>query len=70
MSSQSAKVILQAHATRSATALTLLLHARDRSPRDAKSPWAPIIVGFVISLLILVVTAIAIRVGALIDARH
>lgn len=68
--SQSAKVILQAHATRTATALALLLHGRERGPREAKSSYAPVVVGLVITLLMVVVTAIAIRVGILIAARR
>lgn len=59
------KVILQAHATRAAVALTLLLHATDRSPRDLKKPLGPLIAGTVLAIVILVGVFIAGRISGL-----
>lgn len=65
MSDVRPKIILQAHATRSAVALTLMLHARDRSSRDLKKPFGPLIAGTVLAIVILVGFYIAGRLGAL-----
>ena len=60
------KVILQAHATRSLTALALLLHARDRSPRDMRKPLNTLIGSLVVAIVIVMAVAVAGRVGAMI----
>jgi hypothetical protein len=57
------KVILQAHATRAATAVALLLHAGDRGPREARKPYSALIAGVVIAAVILVAIFIAGRLG-------
>lgn len=58
------KVVLQAHATRSLTALALLLHARDRSPRDLRKPLGTLWASLVVAVVIVVAVAVAGRVGA------
>lgn len=63
MAEQSPKVILQAHATRAATAMALLLHAGDRGPRESRRPFAPLIAGLVVALVILVAVFITGRLG-------
>lgn len=69
MSAPSPKVILQAHATRSAIALKLLLHGRDRSPLDRRSALSPFVLGILLTVVSLTAAAIAHRVGALVAAR-
>jgi hypothetical protein len=59
------KVILQAHATRSAAALAVLLHARDRNPRDLRKPFGPLIAGVVLAVVIVIGVYIAARLGSL-----
>jgi hypothetical protein len=61
------KVVLQAHATRSLTALALLLHARDRGPRDLRKPLNTLLASFVIAVVIVVAVTVAGRVGAVIQ---
>lgn len=61
------KVVLQAHATRSLTALALLLHARDRGPRDVRKPLNTLVASFVVAVVIVVAVAVAGRVGAVIQ---
>ena len=60
------KVVLQAHATRSLTALALLMHGRDRGPRDMRKPFGTLIASFVIAVVIVVAVAVGDRVGAMI----
>ncbi|MET3805632.1 hypothetical protein ABIB25_002636 [Nakamurella sp. UYEF19] len=60
------KVILQAHATRSLTALALLLHARDRGPRDMRKPLNTLIASLVVAIVIVVAVAVGGRIGSLI----
>lgn len=59
------KVVLQAHATRAATAMALLLHAGDRGPRDIRKPFGPLIAGVVVAVVILLAIFIAGRMGSL-----
>lgn len=61
------KVVLQAHATRSLTALALLLHARDRGPRDLRKPLNTLLASFVVAVVIVVAVAVGGRVGAMIQ---
>lgn len=61
------RVVLQAHATRSLTALALLLHARDRGPRDLRKPFNTLLASFVVAVVIVVAVAVAGRVGAVIQ---
>ena len=60
------KVVLQAHATRSLTALALLLHARDRGPRDLRKPLNTLLASLVVAVVIVAAVAVAGRVGAVI----
>lgn len=69
MSDPRPKIILQAHATRSAVALTLLLHARDRTSRELKKHLTPLIAGAVLAIVILVGFYIAGRLSALPSRR-
>ncbi len=59
------KIVLQAHATRSAMALAVLLHARDRNPRDLRKPFGPLIAGLVLAVVILLAVYIATKISAL-----
>jgi hypothetical protein len=59
------KVVLQAHATRSLTALALLLHARDRGPRDLRKPLNTLLASLVVAVVIVAAVAVAGRVGAI-----
>lgn len=61
------KVVLQAHATRSLTALALLLHARDRGPRDLRKPLNTLLASFVVAVVIVAAVAVGGRVGAMIQ---
>ena len=61
------RVILQAHATRSATALALLLHARDRGPREMRRPHAALVASFVVAVGIVAAMAIGNRVGLMLN---
>lgn len=63
------KVVLQAHATRSLTALALLLHARDRGPRDLPKPLNSLLASLVVAVVIVVAVAVGDRVGALIGQQ-
>lgn len=65
MSDPRPKIILQAHATRSAVAQALLLHSTDRSSRDLKKPFGALIAGTVVAIVILITFYIAGRVGSL-----
>ena len=58
------KVVLQAHATRAATAMALLLHAGDRGPREARKPFGALIAGVVVAVVILLAIFIAGRLGS------
>lgn len=58
------KVILQAHATRAATAVALLLHADDRGPRELRRPFGALVAGVVVAVVILVAIFIAGRLGS------
>lgn len=69
MSQSRPKVILQAHATRSLTALTLLLHGRDRSPRDMRKPFGALLASVIIAVVMVVAIGVGDRVGAMIS-RH
>ena len=69
MSRTRPKVVLQAHAARSATALALLLHARERGPRDLRSPFAALIGSLVLALVIVVAVVLGTRIGALIGTH-
>lgn len=60
------KVVLQAHATRSLTALALLLHARDRGPRDLRKPLNTLLASLVVAVVIVAAVAVGGRVGAMI----
>lgn len=60
------KVVLQAHATRSLTALALLLHARDRGPRDLRKPLNTLLASLVVAVVIVAAVAVAGWVGAVI----
>jgi hypothetical protein len=66
MSRTRPKVVLQAHATRSLTALALLLHARDRTSRDMRKPLNTLLASVVVALVIVVAVAVGDRVGAVI----
>jgi hypothetical protein len=59
------KVVLEAHATRTAIALALLLHGRDRGPRDRRTPFGPLLAGVVVAAVILLAIFIAGRIGTL-----
>ncbi|MTD15259.1 hypothetical protein GIS00_15055 [Nakamurella sp. YIM 132087] len=69
MTSTRARIILQAHATRTATALALLLHGRDRGPRDLRKPLGAVIGSVIIAVVIVIAVAVGTRVGAMLDAR-
>ena len=60
------KVVLQAHATRAAIALALLLHGGERGPRDMRKPFGPLIAGVVVAAVILLAIFLAGRIGSLI----
>jgi hypothetical protein len=61
------RVVLQAHATRSLTALALLLHARDRGPRDLRKPLNTLLASFVVAVVIVAAVAVGGRVSAMIQ---
>jgi len=63
------KIVLQAHATRSAVALAVLLHGRDRNARDIRKPFGVLLIGLIIAVVILVAVYITTRIGA-IPPRH
>ena len=63
------KVVLQAHATRARTALALLLHARDRGPRDMRNPVMSLVASVVVAVVIVVVAVVGARIGTLIGQR-
>ncbi len=65
MTSPKPKVVLQAHATRSLTALALLLHGRDRNARDLKKPTNALIASLVIAVVIVVGVAVGGRISHL-----
>jgi len=60
------KVVLQAHATRSLTALALLLHARDRGARDMRKPLNSLMASLIVVVVIVVAVAVGSRVGSMI----
>ncbi|WP_157695333.1 hypothetical protein [Nakamurella panacisegetis] len=61
--------MLQAHATRSLTALALLLHGWERGPRDMRKPFGTLIASVVIAAIIVLAVAVGGRVGAMIGRR-
>ena len=65
MTAPKPKVVLQAHATRSLTAVALLLHGRDRGARDLKKPFGTLIASLVIAVIIVVGVAVGGRIGNL-----
>jgi hypothetical protein len=69
MSDPRPKIILQAHATRSAVAMAVLLHGHDRSARDARKPFGTLLIGLVVAVVILIAVYITTKIGAL-PPRH
>lgn len=63
------RMVLQAHATRARTALALLLHARDRGPRDMRNPVSSLIASAVVAVVIVVVAVVGAGIGMLIGSR-
>ena len=63
------RVVLQAHATRARTAVALLLHARDRAPRDVRNPLSSLIASLVVAVVIVVVAVVGARIGLLLGRR-
>jgi hypothetical protein len=63
------KIVLQAHATRSAVALAILMHGRDRNARDARKPFGLLLIGVIIAVVILVAVYITTKIAAL-PAKH
>ncbi len=64
------RAVLQAHATRARAALALLLHARDRGPRDMRNPLGSLIGSMVVAVVIVVVAVVGARIGMLIGPRE
>ena len=60
------KVVLEAHATRANVALALLLHGRDRGPRDLRKPFGALVAGVAVAAVILLAIFLAGRIGSLI----
>ncbi len=60
------KVVLQAHATRSMTALALLLHGRDRGPREVRKPLSSLLGSLAIAVVLVLAVAVGGRIGAII----
>lgn len=52
------KVVLQAHAIRTRTALAILLHAGDRGPRSLRNPLASLLGGVVVAVLIILAVVV------------
>ena len=69
MSDLRPKIVLQAHATRSAVAMAVLLHGHDRNARDARRPFGALLIGLIIAAVILVAVYITTKIGAL-PAKH
>lgn len=65
----SPRLVLEAHAARSRTALALMLHGRARSALERKSALAPVLLGLIMTVLILTGTGIAVRIGDLLASR-
>src|SRR5690606_6839911 len=70
MSRQRARIVLQAHATRSRVALALLLHGRARGPRELTGPWGVLIGSVLLAVVSVVAVLVATRVGVLLEQRN
>jgi hypothetical protein len=57
---------LEAHATRATVALALLLHGRDRGPRDLRKPFGTLVAGVAVAAVILLAIFLTGRIGSLI----
>ncbi|WP_188940937.1 hypothetical protein [Nakamurella endophytica] len=57
--------MLQAHAVRSATARSLLLHGHDRRPREAHRPLSALLAGTALAAVIVAAAVISSRVSML-----
>jgi hypothetical protein len=66
MSQTRPKIVLQAHATRSLTALALLLHARDRGARDLRKPLNSLMASLIVAVVMVVAFAVGGRIGSII----
>jgi hypothetical protein len=64
-----AKLVLEAHAARSATAVALLLHARGRGAKEMRSPFGALIGSLLLAVVMVVAVVVGHRIGVLIG-RH
>ena len=69
MNASRPKVVLQAHATRSLAGIALLLHARDRGPRDMRKPFGTLIASLLVAVVLVLAVAVGSRVGTMIGHR-
>ena len=62
--------VLQAHALRQATLTAALLHGSRRTARELGRPYAPLVAGVLLGLLLLVAVAAAVKIDAALDQRR
>lgn len=63
------KLVLEAHAARSATAVALLLHARDRGAKEMRNHFGALIGSLVLAVVMVVAVVVGHRIGVLVG-RH
>ncbi|MGH3933246.1 MAG: hypothetical protein ACRDTF_25095 [Pseudonocardiaceae bacterium] len=70
MADQRSRVVLEAHALRSATATAVLLHGTRRSARDLRRPFGALIAGAILAVVLLVAVAAATLIGDALEKRR
>ncbi|MEV7331043.1 hypothetical protein [Micromonospora sp. NPDC093244] len=64
------RVVVEAHALRTATAKAALLHGSRRGPRDLRRPYAAVIASLVVGALLLVAVWAITSIGGLLAAQR
>jgi hypothetical protein len=70
MPDSASRIVVEAHALRSATAKAALLHGSQRSPRELRRPYAGIIGSLIVGALLLVLVWAATKIGNLIEEQR
>lgn len=70
MADQRSRVVLEAHALRSATATAVLLHGTRRTARDLRRPFGALIASAILAVVLLVAVAAATLIGDALEQRR
>lgn len=70
MSDRQSKIVIEAHALRSATATAVLLHGSRRGPRELRKPFGTLIASVILAAALLVAVAAASKISDALDKRQ